>query len=140
MLNANKPFSLHLNPDLFRPATEEEKAYISRMRPSSTFFRDGCKRLLKNKVATCSLILIILILAVFLLMTGALVMGKNDLFFLAGSVLVAMLILGWVLLRARKAAIERQEKEEEGTWKRRVKSHFSLLANCGKCCKKRKNE
>ena len=61
MLNANKPFSLHLNPDLFRPATEEEKAYISRMRPSSTFFRDGCKRLLKNKVATCSLILIILI-------------------------------------------------------------------------------
>ena len=61
MLNANKPFSLRLNPDLFRPATEEEKAYISRMRPSSTFFRDGCKRLLKNKVATCSLILIILI-------------------------------------------------------------------------------
>ena len=68
-----------------------------------------------KKIRILSLILIILILAVFLLMTGALVMGKNDLFFLAGSVLVAMLILGWVLLRARKAAIERQEKEEEGT-------------------------
>lgn len=68
-----------------------------------------------KKIRILSLILIILILAVFLLMTGALVMGKNDLFFLAGSVLVAMLILGWVLLRARKAAIERQDKEEEGT-------------------------
>ncbi len=68
MLNANKPFSLHLNPKLFEPATEEEKAYISRMRPSSTFFRDGCKRLLKNKVATVSMIMIILItLAVIIL-------------------------------------------------------------------------
>ena len=31
------------------------------MRPSSTFFKDGCKRLLKNKVATVSLIIIIVI-------------------------------------------------------------------------------
>ena len=68
MLNANKPFSLHLDPKLFEPATEEEKAYISRMRPSSTFFRDGCRRLLKNKVATVSMIMIILItLAVIIL-------------------------------------------------------------------------
>ena len=59
--NSNKPFSMHLDPNLFLPATDEEKEYISRMRPSSTFFRDGCKRLLKNKVATVSLILIVLI-------------------------------------------------------------------------------
>lgn len=61
MLNHNKPFSLHLNPDLFQPATEEEKSYITTMRPSSTFFRDGIKRLLKNKVATISLFIIILV-------------------------------------------------------------------------------
>lgn len=61
MLNANKPFSLHLDPGLFAPATDAEKEYISRMRPSSTFFRDGCRRLLKNKVATISMIIIILI-------------------------------------------------------------------------------
>ena len=61
MLNKNKPFSLHLNPEMFVPATDAEKEYISRMRPSSTFFRDGCKRLLKNKVATVSLIIIVLI-------------------------------------------------------------------------------
>lgn len=61
MLNKNKPFSLHLDPDMLRPATAEEKEYISKMRPSSTFFKDGVKRLLKNKVAAFSLIVIILV-------------------------------------------------------------------------------
>ncbi len=61
MINKNKPFSMHLDPDAFRPATEQEKEYISKMRPSSTFFKDGVKRLLKNKVATLSLILIVLV-------------------------------------------------------------------------------
>lgn len=61
MMNKKKPFSLHLDVDSFMPATAAEKEVISRMRPSSTFFRDGVKRLLKNKVATISLILIVLI-------------------------------------------------------------------------------
>ncbi len=61
MFDARKPFSLQLNPKLFEPATEAEKEYISRMRPSSTFFRDGCRRLLKNRVATLSMIVIVLI-------------------------------------------------------------------------------
>ena len=61
MMNKKKPFSLHLDVDSFMPATAEEKEVISRMRPSSAFFRDGVKRLLKNKVATISLILIVLI-------------------------------------------------------------------------------
>ena len=61
MFQYNKPFSMHLDPDAFRPATEQEKEYITTMRPSTTFFKDGVKRLLKNKVATTSLVLIILI-------------------------------------------------------------------------------
>lgn len=48
MMNKKKPFSLHLDVDSFMPATAEEKEVISRMRPSSTFFRDGVKRLLKT--------------------------------------------------------------------------------------------
>ena len=40
MRNNYKPFSMHLNPELFQPATAEEKAYISTMRPSTTFFKD----------------------------------------------------------------------------------------------------
>ena len=56
-----KPFSLHVDLDAFIPATEAEKEYMVQMRPSSTFFKDGVKRLLKNKVATISLIVIVLI-------------------------------------------------------------------------------
>ena len=56
-----KKFSMHVDVDAFLPASEEEKAYMVQMRPSSTFFRDGVKRLLKNKVATVSLIIILLI-------------------------------------------------------------------------------
>ena len=61
MIDLRKPFSLQLNPDTFLPATAEEKEYISRMRPSSTFFRDGCKRLVRNKVALVSLIIIVVV-------------------------------------------------------------------------------
>ncbi len=52
----------------FLPATEEEKAYVLPPRPASTFFRDGMRRLMKNKIATFSMILIILtvLAAVFL--------------------------------------------------------------------------
>ncbi|MDD6188213.1 MAG: ABC transporter permease [Clostridiales bacterium] len=56
-----KPFSLHVNLDSFTPATEAEKEYMVQMRPSSTFFKDGVKRLLKNKVATVCFFLIVVI-------------------------------------------------------------------------------
>lgn len=56
-----KPFSLHVDLDAFQPATEEEKEYMVQMRPASTFFKDGVKRLLKNRVATISLIIILII-------------------------------------------------------------------------------
>ncbi len=54
-------FTMHVDVDSFLPASDEEKAYMVQMRPSSTFFKDGVKRLLKNKVATISLIVIVLI-------------------------------------------------------------------------------
>ena len=56
-----KKFSMHTNLDSFMPASAEEKAYMVQMRPSSTFFKDGVKRLLKDKVATASMIIIVLI-------------------------------------------------------------------------------
>lgn len=56
-----KPFSMHVNVDDFIPATDEEKQYMVQMRPSTTFFKDGMKRLLKNKIATISLIVILVI-------------------------------------------------------------------------------
>ena len=55
------PFTLHVDLDDFLPASDEEKAYMVQMRPSTTFFKDGMKRLFKNKIATISLIAIVLI-------------------------------------------------------------------------------
>ena len=56
-----KIFTMHVDVDDFIPATEEEKAYMVTMRPSTTFFKDGMKRLLKNKIAATSMFLIIII-------------------------------------------------------------------------------
>ncbi len=53
--------SLHVNLDDFIPATEAEKEYMVQMRPSSTFFKDGVKRLVKNRVAFISFIVIVVI-------------------------------------------------------------------------------
>ena len=44
-----KKFTLHVDVDKFAPASAEDKEYLVKMRPSSTFFKDGIKRLLKNK-------------------------------------------------------------------------------------------
>lgn len=56
-----KKFTMHVDLDGFTPATDEEKEYIVQMRESTTFFKDGVKRLLKNKIATISFILVVLI-------------------------------------------------------------------------------
>lgn len=56
-----KLFSMHVDLSQFTPASAEDKAYMVQMRPSSTFFKDGVKRLLKNKIATISFIVIVII-------------------------------------------------------------------------------
>ena len=56
-----KPFSMHVDVDAFIPATGEEKEYMVQMRESTTFFKDGVKRLLRNKIATISFFLVVLI-------------------------------------------------------------------------------
>ncbi len=61
MKKLSSPFTMHVDVDSFLPASDKDKEYMLQMRPSSTFFKDGVKRLLKNKVATVSLIVIILI-------------------------------------------------------------------------------
>ena len=43
-------FQLKLNPDDFLPATDEEKESLVVMRDSVSFWKDGFRRLRKNKV------------------------------------------------------------------------------------------
>ena len=56
-----KKLSMHPDLDCFAPATDAEKEYMVQMRPSSTFFKDGVKRLMKNKVAVISFFVIVII-------------------------------------------------------------------------------
>ena len=55
------PINFHINADSFIPATNKDKEYLVKMRPSSTFFKDGVKRLVRNKVALVSFVIIVLI-------------------------------------------------------------------------------
>jgi len=61
MEKKTRPFSLHVDLEDFIPATDAEKEYMVQMRPSSTFFKDGMKRLMKNRIAAISMFLIIII-------------------------------------------------------------------------------
>ncbi len=54
--------SLQLKADDFIPATEEEKQSLVIMRESVGFWKDGLRRLVKNKVAMVSLVFIIIIM------------------------------------------------------------------------------
>ncbi len=56
-----KKLSMHPDLDCFAPASEAEKEYMVQMRPSSTFFKDGVKRLMKNKIAVISFFVIVII-------------------------------------------------------------------------------
>ena len=58
-MKKKNPFSFHVDVDSFLPASDADKEYMVQMRPPSTFFKDGVKRLLKNKVATVSFFIII---------------------------------------------------------------------------------
>jgi len=56
-----KKLTLHVDVDSFLPASDTDKEYMVQMRPSTTFFKDGMKRLLRNKIATASLIIVVLV-------------------------------------------------------------------------------
>ena len=55
-------FQLKLNPDDFLPATDEEKESLVVMRDSVSFWKDGFRRLRKNKVAMVCLFIIIIVM------------------------------------------------------------------------------
>lgn len=58
--------SLQLDLSKFEPATDEEKEQINQMRESTTFFKDGIRKLRKNPLAVGSLITLVLIFIVII--------------------------------------------------------------------------
>lgn len=61
------PLSLQIDLARFEPATEEEKRQQDVMSKSTSFLRDGLRRLFKNPLAVGSLIMLFLIVAVILI-------------------------------------------------------------------------
>ena len=59
--------SLQLDPTKFEMASAEEKAQHEQMRPSTTFFKDGMRKLFKNPLAVLSLVILLALVAVILL-------------------------------------------------------------------------
>ena len=57
-----RPFSLQIDPAKFEKATEEEKRQQDVMSESTTFFRDGMRRLRKNKLSMFGIIVLLLIM------------------------------------------------------------------------------
>lgn len=63
-LPKKNPLSLQLDLSKFEKATDEEKFLQQRMRESTTFFKDGMRRLAKNKLAMACLIIVVLIVLI----------------------------------------------------------------------------
>jgi oligopeptide transport system permease protein len=55
------PYSMHVNPDLFVPATEEEKQELNVLREGTSLWKDAMRRFRKNKFAMVALALIIIL-------------------------------------------------------------------------------
>jgi len=62
-----KPFSLQLDPSLFEPASAAEKEQHDVMRESTTFFRDGMRRLVRNPLAMLSIAVLLILLVTILI-------------------------------------------------------------------------
>ena len=56
--------SLQIDLNKFSPATDEEKQQHETMRESTTFFRDGMRKLFKNPLAVASLIVLAVLLVI----------------------------------------------------------------------------
>ena len=61
MLPRKHFLSLQIDLQKFSPATDEEKQQHETMRASTTFFRDGMRKLMKNPLAVASLIVLIIL-------------------------------------------------------------------------------
>ena len=57
-----KPLSMQIDPALFEAATDDEKRQADVMSESTTFFKDGMRKLMKNPLAVGSIIVLLLII------------------------------------------------------------------------------
>ncbi|HNW85942.1 MAG TPA: ABC transporter permease [Candidatus Limiplasma sp.] len=64
------PFSLQIDPELFKPATEEEKAQKVQTRESVSFMKDALRRLFHNRMAVACIIVIVVVALIAFIVPG----------------------------------------------------------------------
>lgn len=69
-MSEKNPISFQLSVDDFLPASDAEKQNLVQLRPSVGFWKDAMRRLLKNKVAMVSLVVILVIMVFSFLIPG----------------------------------------------------------------------
>lgn len=81
--NPNEPpkkrwYSLQLDPKKFEPATDEEKRQQDVMSNSTTFFRDGMRKLMKNPLAVISMVVLLIIILVIIIAPMVIPYGYSE--------------------------------------------------------------
>ena len=79
------PFSLQLNLQKFGKATEEEKKQQDVMSESTTFFKDGMRRLFRNKLAVASIIVLAFIIVVIIVAPVIVPYGYSEILSVEGK-------------------------------------------------------
>ncbi|MPM73316.1 Oligopeptide transport system permease protein OppC [bioreactor metagenome] len=85
MVPKKRLLSLQLDVSKFEPASEEEKTQHVQMRESTTFFRDGMKKLFKNPLAVGSLIVLLVIILVIIFAPLIVPYGYDDMITVNGK-------------------------------------------------------
>lgn len=84
-LPKKKPFSMQIDLEKFAPATEDEKQQQDVMSKSTTFFRDGMRKLLRNPLAVLSIVLLVAILVVIIVAPMIVPYGYSEMLSINGK-------------------------------------------------------
>ncbi len=79
-----RPFSMQINVEKFEKATDEEKQQQEVMSESTTFLKDGMRKLRKNKLAMFGIIVLIAILALIIVAPAVVPYGYEEILSVEG--------------------------------------------------------
>ena len=86
----NKPLKKHLlssqiNLAKFSPASEEEKSQQEVMSESTTFFRDGMKKLMRNHLAVGAIVVLVLLIITIIVAPMIITYGYDEILKVGGK-------------------------------------------------------
>jgi NRPS condensation-like uncharacterized protein len=100
--------SMQIDPSAFEPATEEEKRQADVMSESTSFFKDGMRKLMKNPLAVGSIIALVLIVLLILIAPKIVPYGYEEIIKVGyANPLLAMSNIG--ILEVDKLALDGHE-------------------------------